>query len=452
MFLLKKIQKKPLYYLFILVWVFLLAGINVNTDYYYLKRSYQISDILYSLRLYIQFIIFLVLIFFNIYFFKKINFNFFFKIFFVLNIVQIISLFLSLNSNYNLIYNIQTFNILLFLNIFVLFFSDKLLDLLFVLLFFLLGIFLYFYFENIYFLFEKNIIFYGHYNSSPILLDAIKNPPRSSGLARMALILFLTSIFFIEYKNKKKILFTIILLFSTPIFLFQSRTIVFIYLFILFLLSFSHQIRLYNLALNNYKYNLVNFILYPILFFFLISNLQPKNFYFLLKKSNFNVSSKILNIDTSSSNKNKVFKDYRIFRINDKKSISSGRFEDWNKIININNRYFIGHGTQGDRFLIKQTASNSLIYTYSSCGIIGVSLFFFLIYKILNMIFINKKYFYNNNNYNKKIIFSFYLLLIFLLRSTLENSFLVFGIDQIIFFIIIYYLILKFNFKKINQP
>ena len=59
-------------------------------------------------------------------------------------------------------------------------------------------------------------------------------------------------------------------------------------------------------------------------------------------------------------------------------------------------------------------------------------------------------YFQNINNYNKKIIYSFYIILIFLLRSILENSFLVFGIDQIIFFIAIYFLIKEFSLKKSN--
>lgn len=440
--IIKNLNKDFFYYLTIIIWIGIISGINVNIDHYTIGPNPKVSDILYFLRLYFQYFVFFILIFLNLYFFKKIKLNFVFVIFLIFNLIQATSLLYTENSNLNLIFNIQTLNILLFLNLFSYFFPKKLFDLLFILLIFLLVIFLYFYFENFYFFFKTSFLFYGNYNPDPLFIHIIDNPPRSSGLARMALIFFISSLFFVDYKNNKKKIILIILLFSVAIFMFQSRTILFIYLFIIFLFSFSHKFKLNNLVQKNFRYNFVNFILIPFLIFLLISNMQPKNLNQLLKKIDLNI--------ITVKDESRLNLDYRIIRKTDPKSFSSGRYEDWKNIIKKNNKYFFGYGTLGDRFLINQTASNNILYLFASCGFIGIILFLFLIYKILKLLLINKDYFQNIKNYNKKIIYSFYIILIFLLRSILENSFLVFGIDQILFFIAIYFLITEFSLKKSN--
>ena len=412
-----------IYYLNIVIWIGLISGINVNIDHYILNENPSIANILYFLRLYFQYFIFFILIFFNLYFYKKIEINFIFIIFLILNIVQALSLLYSENSNLNLIFNIQTLNILLFLNLFSYFFPKKLFDLLFVLLFFLLIIFIYFYFENFYFFFKESFLFYGHYNPDPFI-KIIDNPPRSSGMARIALIFFIFSLFFIDYVNNKKKTIYIILLFSVAVYMFQSRTILFIYFFVIFLLSFAHKFQLNNLTQKNFRYNFFYFILIPFLIFLFISNIQPKNFNQLLKKFDLN----IISVEDDS----RLNLDYKILRKNNPKSFSSGRYKDWSDIIQKNNRYFFGNGTLGDRFLINQTASNIILYLFASCGFVGIILFLFLIYRIFNMLLINKAYLQNINSNNKKVIFSIYITLIFLLRSILENSFIVYGIDQVI--------------------
>ena len=50
--------------------------------------------------------------------------------------------------------------------------------------------------------------------------------------------------------------------------------------------------------------------------------------------------------------------------------ISAGRFNDWKEVLNkvSGKNIFYGFGAQGDRHLINQTASNGLIYDYSSSG------------------------------------------------------------------------------------
>ena len=110
---------------------------------------------------------------------------------------------------------------------------------------------------------------------------------------------------------------------------------------------------------------------------------------------------------------------------------SSGRINDWNKIIQKNENIFFGNGVMGDRILISQSASNGILYTYASSGIVGVFL-----YMLLSLvIFFNVlKYFFSKLFENKGIVTSsVFLIIIILLRSILETSYALFGIDFLIF-------------------
>ena len=86
----------------------------------------------------------------------------------------------------------------------------------------------------------------------------------------------------------------------------------------------------------------------------------------------------------------------------------------------------------GDRFLINQSASSILLYSYASCGILGViliiviclKLFFYSLKKIFN---------HNKNNLNNFSFISSLIIISLLLRSILETSFGVFGIDLMLF-------------------
>ena len=86
----------------------------------------------------------------------------------------------------------------------------------------------------------------------------------------------------------------------------------------------------------------------------------------------------------------------------------------------------------GDRYLINQSASNILIYSYASAGIIGLLLISFVslvvLYRSLNFIFKNQ----SNNLRNEKFIASS-ILISLLLRSLLESSFAIFGVDLLLF-------------------
>ena len=86
----------------------------------------------------------------------------------------------------------------------------------------------------------------------------------------------------------------------------------------------------------------------------------------------------------------------------------------------------------GDRFLINQSASNLLIYTYASSGLIGIILISIICLKIfINSIsLISKKREILETPY---ILVSCLIIIFLLLRSTLETSFGVFGIDLLMF-------------------
>ena len=126
----------------------------------------------------------------------------------------------------------------------------------------------------------------------------------------------------------------------------------------------------------------------------------------------------------------------KILRTNDSESFSSRRFEDWKNIAILTNQNFLfGYGTQADRFLIQQTASNALLYAYSSAGIFG----------LLSILFIYLRYFYIFlksikvfPSSSSVFLFSYIILIVFFLRSIFESSFAVFGIDFILFALAIY--------------
>ena len=186
-------------YLFI-IWFFILTGINTNLDHFYVNVYDNIDNLfiylLYSFRVYVQFLIFCCLIFLNLkenFKFKEINI--FFYIFFFYNLIQIISLLLSENTNLNIIYNICSVNVLLFLNL--IFYKEKqdIKKIFYFFIFLLTLIFLWFYLERIISLIMDNKLFYGHYTRNVEFLPDIISP-RSSGLGRIALIILLFFLIF----------------------------------------------------------------------------------------------------------------------------------------------------------------------------------------------------------------------------------------------------------------
>ena len=115
----------------------------------------------------------------------------------------------------------------------------------------------------------------------------------------------------------------------------------------------------------------------------------------------------------------------------DPSTYSSGRYIDWMEIISkMQQSIYLGFGSQADRFLIDQSVSNGLLYALSSSGIIGSILYCIFIFSCLLKIF--EYLILKLRQSSHENIISSVIILILLLRSLLETSFAVFGVDLII--------------------
>ena len=131
-------------------------------------------------------------------------------------------------------------------------------------------------------------------------------------------------------------------------------------------------------------------------------------------------------------NDTNIIRSYPKFNSHNLDNFSSGRLNDWKLILTKNNNIIYGNGVMGDRYLINQSASNLIIYAYASSGLFGVIL---IIYIYLNtikssisiMIRADRHYL---KDYN---IISSFCLFVLMLRSLLETSYGIFGIDLILY-------------------
>jgi len=263
-----------------------------------------------------------------------------------------------------------------------------------------------------------------------------KQSPRSTGSSRTYLFIFIISsiIFqrFIEKKTIAKNIFYILI--AALVLLFQSRsTVVLLFVYVLLNFIFQKEFSIKAWA----KFIVISFIM-PILVVY--SLLFIKN---LVHNENF------LDKGNNQSFKEKLNElNQRSIRPFDPTAFSSGRLNDWKSIINkIDDSIIYGYGSQGDRYLIQQTASNGLFYALSSSGVIG--LLFFILLSLTYFFVFYKKFFSslrNNNPHEKDISILIFLIL---LRSTLESSYAVFSVDFIIIYTLTSYLNKKnFNLKK----
>jgi len=115
-------------------------------------------------------------------------------------------------------------------------------------------------------------------------------------------------------------------------------------------------------------------------------------------------------------------------------NFSSGRLQDWKLLSNKfqSKNILFGYGSLGDRYLINQSASNGLIYAMVSSGIIG-TIFFIISSSLIFFHIIKRLFFYTNESSFQAKILSIIILTI-LLRSILETSYAVFGLDFLILY------------------
>ena len=246
------------------------------------------------------------------------------------------------------------------------------------------------------------------------------NSPRSSGLSRIALIITVPLMLIILTANRSAIVIFFLYYFHTNIVL---------------------------LAQSRINTSVFYFFLTSILIFAIFSG---KSFKTIIKKIILIIIFPILIHQGTIHVKKEYSKSYSEFRSNFQgeldetgavrikhptSPLTSGRLEDWKKIIEKNNNLIFGNGFMGDRFLINQSASNILIYNYASGGIISVVIFIFL---ILRSIFIFAKvlfvYKILPNKNNLLIMSTIFIQSYLILRGVAESTFAIFGIDFLIFF------------------
>ena len=283
-----------------------------------------------------------------------------------------------------------------------------------------------------------NLNLYGSWPHSLKTLEDLSNQvPKSSGLARSAMILLIfCSIWLLSLKKKINIFInSILIIFCTLIiFLTQSRIVLIFYIsyYIFYIIFFVIK--------NNISFQKKIFVMIATLFLpFLI-------WYFSVEYKN-NYVFKKLGPNKVIEQQNMYGKLYdKPFRTIDPKTFTSNRLNDWNKIIKSNQKVFFGNGAMGDRYLINQTASNYFLYLYASAGIIGLIMgIFFYIFCIFVVIkYLLKNKFIATKNKTNNLICSAVISFI-LLRCLTETSIGIFGIDFLIFFMCLFYLIFKNN-------
>ena len=192
-----------------------------------------------------------------------------------------------------------------------------------------------------------------------------KEGPRSTGSSRTYLFIFIITLIIFQRFFKEKYIAKNIFYISIAalILLFQSRTTI-VLLVVYLLLNFYFK---KDFSLKAWIKLIVISLIIPIIIVYSI--LITKNIIYnenFLKENNQSYSKKLGEMNQES------------IRPFDPITYSSGRFNDWNLIINkIDNSIIYGYGSQGDRHLIQQTASNGLLYALSSSGVTGL-LFFIL--------------------------------------------------------------------------
>ena len=295
---------------------------------------------------------------------------------------------------------------------------------------------------------NKNINFYGILGGNDSY-GHLKNPPRSSGLARMALILF--SYFLIYYLIKKSenkkyyILLFLISLFGICTNLFQSRTISFIFIVTNLLLIIFY----FEKFINNKKIFLIIFII-PLIFNSYYNYLKYQYNYKYHYDNSFKTYDTKIEL-LSNITKNSFFRDKNDRIIDNDKfnlnSFSSGRLYTWENALKIiKKKPFIGFGAQSDRLYLEQSIHNVHLYSLLSGGIIATICIILIQLKILLLLisFYKKKFL----KFDLNTCFSFMMIIIICLRSLLETSFGIFSIDYLMF--ILGYTLIKTKILKNN--
>ena len=428
---LKNFSKEKIIQLF-LIFSYLICWFSISTSLEDVFLIFdEFSDNQKSITNYINFLrhgliyvclFFLLIIFFlNFKKFLSKNNNLILFIFLIYFLFQIPGLYLTENLIINLSFVISSITIILTLILINDFFNQSEKNIFLIFSFTILFVvFVLSIYPKIISLYE-GISMYGGYDPlSSIFLN--KSSPRSSGMARSALIiLLLGSLLNSKYLNSKYFFIFFKILLITIILLLQSRVIIaltLISLISIFVIKYKFSIK------NIVNYSLL-YLVIPISLFLISTNYSEKTA--ALKMTNEFLINKGLE-------KTDLYFDKYLnpqIRLDKNIDITSGRLNDWISIKENfdKNKIFIGYGAQADRYLINQSASNGIIYSLISSGIFGF--IFFVIFSFIVFFQSSKKLiFLKKDNLNNDLILHI-IILIILARSLVETSYAVFGIDLI---------------------
>ena len=412
-----------------LILSYLVCWFSISTSYYDVldfveKKNLNFIVIINFLRQFLNLIIFPILI---IFFLKKLrSIKFKNELLFVFALLyflfQVPGLLLTDNSFTNLIYVVSALNILL---IFILtnIYFDKRKHLIF--FYITLSMLILITFLNYktflnFFLINEPSALYTFFFSPETFFG--KNSPRSTGSSRTILLIMIISFLIFDkfFKNKNYLKLMIYIITSTFIILFQSRTSIALLIIFVFI-NFIYE--------NNYSFKGVVkyfffYLIMPILLIYII--LASKQ---AVHDTKFYKYGEFSPLELAKDLKRPI----------DPKTYSSGRFNDWKSILSkINKSLVYGYGSQGDRFIINQTASNGLLYALSSSGILGILPFIFFSILSLRITLINLF-----KSIRLKIFLNYYIsivVMLLLLRSLLESSYAVFSLDFIVVYTFVNYL------------
>lgn len=247
--------------------------------------------------------------------------------------------------------------------------------------------------------------------------------PRSTGISRtfglINIFIVIYFLFFIKKKIIKYLFYLSSFVYTSLIWLMQSRGSL-----LIFFASIS--LTIFFLKKNIKEKILLIFIL----FFFPIICSEVT----ILAARNLNNTNTKANTNENIQLKNRVVKD----------TSSSGRLTIWEESLkNYDRNKIFGYGPQGDRFLLttsekaiqySNNSSNALLYSLLSGGYFAILIFLLIYFKILRKIYIcikKFKIFENDTDINIKLSVSYALF--FFIRSFFENSFSLFSIDFLIF-------------------
>jgi hypothetical protein len=480
--------------------IFLILGLfiswsSISTNFYDITTIFSTNKINFILlvnflRSTAVIIYFIIILFFSIFFYQKTSFkikdNIFYFFIFLYFLAHIPGLLLTDNSLVNMYYVVSSLNVILIFSLAHKVFDETEIKLFAYITFFYLAIIFFLYFTKDAIKFftyvdgGHNGSFYSNYTGKDVLFGMI--PPRSTGLSRSAILLMLfLTLFSFKLKNKH-IRYATIIFFSTVVFLYQSRTSVGLLFGVAILEIFF--LSKYNLIAISKK--LAIYIFIPFVVFTgvtLIKSTIYLNNLIEKKIDAFSHCEVIISHRVQQINYDPYFikqcwlkKRARPFSIRQpfkflqntqeikyirakvirghQQDFSSNRYSDWGKIVSFYKDtnelpiIFFGHGAQGDRFLIKQSAANGLFYALASSGIIGV---IFLLIALINLLIHGTFFVISLKNKLKKDPFYIYIIMIIVIltRSILESSFAVFGIDFMVLIMCVTMLLQKLKDKKI---